>query len=173
MPFITRQIRFALDIKYWTPNKVSSRRMSAHVENVKPCCIKANRVVVIQKRKRRRQKKPISKDKTVEDFKDNPPHAYISVVTYDTKSTKFSFYHPDEVQFWALVDSTEWMTTIRVGKGYLQKRLIFALHELGKSGLLMQFATAQTYRNCELHPKFGGKWIPDHRLPRLISDNVS
>ena len=98
------------------------------------------------------------------DTKDSPFSEYTSEIAYDSKSALCSLCYLDIAQFWALVNSQEWRTAIRIGRGHLQRRILFLLHELLKKDVAWQFASSQKYNKVNLGRKLGDKWIPDHRL---------
>lgn len=128
-----------------------------------PCCLQPTRVVIRRRKGVKRINKLPSTEAGQDQIIDKPCSAYISAVHFDTKNAPYTSLHPSELQFWSLVHSNTWISTIRVGKGYLQKRLHFAIHELTKKGVLLQCSTALSYRKCDL-VKDTEQWIPDHRV---------
>ena len=100
----------------------------------------------------------------IEETKDSPFSEYTSEIAYDSTSKLYSLCYLDIAEFWTLVNSQEWKTVIRIGKGHLQRRILFLLHELLKKGEARQFASSQKYHKVNLGRKLGDKWIPDHRL---------
>ena len=111
-------------------------------------------------------------DAEIDEVNDKPCSEELSEVTYDSDQYELvSSSYESDVQFWALVNSKEWKTAIRVGKGHLHRRLLAILHDLSMRNAAKELCTSQTYCKINFCRTFGGKWIPDHRLFSLLQND--
>ena len=99
-----------------------------------------------------------------------------SEIFYDTITGSLQALSTSENGLWSILDSPQWKTTVRIGKGTLLNRLLYSLQSLLRQKIVKQFETLQIYTKYDVGNRPQELWIPYHRIKEKTKDkhhNVS